>query len=223
MRPLILVLLLPACAGGGDGATDDGPTQTPLACDDFEAVPLKSISALDWPSGTAEAHAAFEALDGLWEAESDCADGDVQIRLTPASSNEFLVVTEPWPDTVTCGCEIDTVFEADSQYTPIGLHQKPNALPSLQILVDPFPDKTAPGGRFRFDDAFVTIFAPGDPLSMRACASQNVDPIQGSDFSRYDAILRQSSSTGLDLEVITTLLSDGSQTSCTYSSFARIE
>lgn len=227
MRPLIFVLLLPACAGDGtDGGTDDGGTQTPLACDDISTQPLKAVSALDWPSGTAEAHKAYRALDGLWEAEAvdGCGKADeVQIRITTGDPTAFDVVTEPWPTSINCGCTQDTVFQADSRYNAIGFHDMPNNMPSLQILVDPFPDSTAPGGRFRFDDTVVTLFAPGDPLSMRACASQSVDPIQGSDYSDYDAILRQSSAAGLELEVVLTLMSDGSKESCTFNSFQRIE
>lgn len=221
-RIMFTVLLLPACSGDGDGNTDT--TQTPFACDDVEKASLKQVDARDYPAGTAEAHKAYEALAGLWAADSSCDKDDVEIRLTTGDASQFTVVTRTWPSDIDCGCTDDPTFPPDSTYEVIGLHNRPNNTTSLDILISPFPDEAA-GTEQLFVDTNVTIFAPGEPLSMRACSRVEPEVILGSEYETYDAFFRRTN-IGTELEVVLTPAASGGggdPVSCTYTNFRRIE
>lgn len=226
MRRLTAVALLgslTACSGNGnnDDTGDDG-TQTPLACDSVVRTPIGQVNAQDWPAGVAEALPAYEALDGLYEGETDCVEGDVQVRITTGSGDVMDVVEQPWPESLNCGCTIDPELDADSKYDVIAIHDRPGqGEVSIQIYFRDVPDPTSPGG-ITFPDGSVTVFAPGEPMSMRGCATKAVDPIQGSDYERYDAVLRRTSG-AIEADLVLHPASGGESVLCQYRNLTFVE
>ncbi len=196
-------LLGVACAGD-----DDPGTQTALACDVLEAANLKTVNRNDWPDGVAQALSNYEDIGGLYSAESSCGNSNVKFEVGDVSQID--IITRPWPEDLECGCVEDPNFEADSMLNPVAIHRMPQGQKSLFVFVEKFDDPAVDG--VTLTNGTVTAFQPTEPLQLRGCATRQVDPLAGSNYQFYTAIVRQPRGTSsLEFDVVLSDALDGAE------------
>lgn len=183
MRLPSLFLVLAACGGGADDDTDLPASQA--TCDDLTAAPLSEVPVEDWPDGMPQILEQYANVSGLYEVKASgaCANEKFAVKLVPRGQEELLVVPEPWAaaDILTCGCVTDPVY-GDDTTLPIAAQ-----IPEFEVYIEDF-------GEVGVNNLSVlgsgALFSPSQPLTMRACATKNVDPILGSAYEQFTAIVR---------------------------------
>ncbi|MBX2798131.1 MAG: hypothetical protein KTR31_10690 [Myxococcales bacterium] len=212
MRTLTMVVFAAACSGGD--ATDDVPDAR--TCDDVTTEAVGTIPVDQWPEGVQEAFDNYDGVEGRWEVSNSCG-ADTAIKITTFSREELELVTDPWPSTLNCGCVTDPSFSADSKYDVVGTY------PRFEFFVESFEDPAVDnkGLSLTNDDGIATAFAPGSPMGFRGCLTTTVDPLLGSEYEQYTAIVRR---TGGSLSVDLILArEDGSFDQCELSNFVLVE
>lgn len=175
-----LVIALSGC--GGDATdTDTGPA---LTCDNgLGTEPLGAVPADEWPEGLSNRFATYNALGGRFEVSNSCGE-PFALKLTlpgTGTQEDIQVVTSPYDPQLSCGCIADPSFDPDSKYDHIGVVE------DLSLFVESF-------GAVGVDDSTIegrgVLFAPGEPLAFRMCATKTIDPAENSEYEQFTAIIR---------------------------------
>lgn len=207
MRFLPFLLLLPACGGDKDDDTTGPDPQA--SCDDLTAEPLGTVPVEEWPAGFPEALEMYRDLGGRYDAtlSEACGGGTVGIKLIPRGQEELLLVTEPWPSAavLTCGCVTDPNYSDDTAYDIAA------QIPEFEIFIETF-------GEVGLDNQNLlgagALFNPSaEAPTLRACGTKDVNPILGSIYEQFTAIVRVEDS-GLITGTLTLAKTDGTNETC---------
>lgn len=185
MRTLTLSIALVGCSGKGK----DDDSAPDASCDDIVTERLGAVSVDEWPAGLAEAIPDFELIGGRWSATATsdstaatACSGTIALKFTTETREDLLVVREPWSSpTLPCGCQSDPSFPSDNTLDVVALTE------NFSFYVETFGDpalnaRTVPGAG--------ALFGPGEPMSFRGCAVDDVDPILQSAYDQVTTVLR---------------------------------
>jgi hypothetical protein len=175
-------VLLVAC--NGDGGDDSGTTPTVASCDSVITSPLTQVPSEQWPAGTPEAIDTYLGVSGRWEVQNSCGD-PTAVKITIGSEELLQIVQTPWTEGVDCGCVADPIYDADSSYPVVALHE------NFRFYVETFDD---PGVQGKTVEGAGALFGGSSPLSFRGCGTENIDPIDNSLNDTLTTVMRVDSS-----------------------------
>ena len=203
----------------GCGGDDEGTNTQALACENsIEVMPLGSVPQTEWPDGVAEGIDNYLAIGGTYSVTNSCGGGSTTITITTSTqellSSEMDVITTPWPGTRDCGCLTDSKFPSDSRLNAVAMHDK------IEFFIRDFDDPGVAGVSL-VDGGSVVMYAPGDPVELRACINTFIDPLIGSAYETYTALIRMEPS-GMTVDLVFAT-EEGEVTTCNLSGFSRIE
>jgi hypothetical protein len=177
MRGVGFLLLGAVACTGKD--KDDG-TQAGNDCDSIETAPLAQVEATQWPAGLTDAIPVYNDLGGRWTASNSCGE-PIAIKFVTRPQEELEVVQTPYNTTERCGCPTDPKYLDDTQYDVVALHD------NFDFFVEVFDDPGLAGQTIKAAGA---LYGPGEPMTVRACGVDDVDPILQSAYDQVTTILR---------------------------------
>jgi hypothetical protein len=177
MRGVGFLLLGAVACSGND--KDDG-TQVGNDCDSIETAPLSQVEATEWPAGLTDAIPVYNSLGGRWTASNSCG-GEIAVKFVPRPQEELEVVTSPYNTTERCGCPTDPKYLDDTKYDVVALHS------NFDFYVETFDDPGLAGQTILSGGA---LYGPGEPMTVRACGIDDIDPILQSAYDQATTIVR---------------------------------
>ncbi len=168
---------LTAC-GGTDTPTDPVDLDP---CDEMTTAPLPSVPSDEWPAGLSDAIVNFRDVAGTWRTDQ-CGDDDdwVQLKITVPPEEEIQIITGGVDPAAPCGCTSDPDYGSDYEMDPI-------ATVPVEVYVSDYTDPAINVKTFTLDLVF---YGEGQPLDLRACAQDPIDPALGTPWSDATVLFR---------------------------------
>lgn len=167
-----------AAACGGDDTTDTAGD--PDLCT-LQTSPLPTVEVTDWPEGLSEVAPLYDGVSGRYSVTSSC--GDVLIvKIIHPDREQLEVVTTGYPAGAGgCGCAADPDYADDAAYGPVA------TFTDVQLYVESYPDTSL---NARTLDGAGALFAPDDPMQLRFCMHDDIDPVLLSAYDQLDISIR---------------------------------
>lgn len=196
-----LLLLATACGGNAEDTDPNGSGSCNWPTERLSAIPVD-----DWPAGLAEALPFYQGLGGVYYAD-DCVDPGIEheIMITRVPQEELRVITSPPPSGSDCGCALDPHYPGDASMKPVAL------IPSMDVFIGGTLDPGGPPGRAY--DMSGALFAHGEDLALRVCATRHIDPAEESPYDDVWFFLRVLPDGSLDMSLLYGILGDAQPTS----------
>lgn len=210
MRPTVGLglALLVACSGD---SSDDVPTVA--ACDSLQTTVIGEVPVEEWPAGLATARDFTQDIAGFYQAFDSCTGEKVQITIESIETTQVEIVTTPYTAGAPCGCTQDPDFAPDANL------DMTTFIPRFSFRVDNVDDPFVSGFNFQMDGA---TYSPTEQLLLRACTTENIDPVSNSIYRDVDLVVRATQNQNIEAQLIFDPLDGSSEVVCTIDDFERI-